>query len=102
MKGHEAHIRMKDSAQPVFCKPRRVPYALRPAVEAELQKCEDNGVIEKVERSDWASPIVTVPKSDKSVRTCGDYKVTINSLVEDDTTYSARLVCTIVWFKSVL
>ncbi len=38
LKGHEAHIRMKDSAKPVFCKPRRMQYALHPAVEAELQK----------------------------------------------------------------
>ena len=53
-------------------------------MEAELNKLEENGVIVKVEQSDWASPIVVVPKSDGSVRICGDYKVTINQVVDDE------------------
>ena len=73
---------MKYGAKPIFVKPRRVPYALKDEVERELDKLEKNGVI-KTERSDWASPIVVVPKADKSVRICGDYKV-INSAVEDE------------------
>lgn len=84
MKGFEAHITMKEGARPVFVKPRRVPYALKDAVERELDKLEKHGVIKKTERSDWASPIVVVPKADKSVRICGDYKVTINQFVEDE------------------
>ena len=84
MKGLEAHITMKDGAKPIFVKPRRVPYALKDEVERELDKPEKNGVIVKTERSLWASPIVVVPKADKSVRICGDYKITINSAVEDE------------------
>ena len=84
MKGSEAHITIKDGAKPIFIKPRRVPYALKDQVEKELDKLEKNGVIVKTERSEWASPIVVVPKADKSVRICGDYKVTINSSVEDE------------------
>ncbi|CAB4030743.1 Transposon Tf2-9 poly, partial [Paramuricea clavata] len=75
MKGFEAHITMKDGARPVFVKPRKVPYALKEAVEAELEKLERNGVIKKTERTKWASPVVVVPKADKSIRLCGDYKV---------------------------
>ena len=84
MKGLEAHVTMEDGARPIFVKPRRVPYALKDEVERELDKLEKNGVIVKTERSDWASPIVVVPKADKSVRICGDYKVTINSSVENE------------------
>ena len=38
----------------------------------------------KLKRSPWVRPIVVVPKADKSVRICGDYKITINSAVEDE------------------
>jgi len=79
LKGHEPHIRVK----PVYHTHRRVPYALREPVEAELQKLEENGR-KKLERSEWASLIIVVPKADRSVRICGDYKVSINPSVEDE------------------
>jgi hypothetical protein len=84
MKRFEAHITMKDGARPVFVKPRKVPYALKEAVEAKLEKLERNGVTKKTERTKWASPVVVVPKADKSIRLCGDYKVTINQSVQDE------------------
>ena len=96
MKGLEAHITIKDGAKPIFIKPRRVPYAVKNEVEKELGKLEKNGVIVKTDRSDWASPIVVVPKADKSVKICGDYKVTINSAVEDEQyplSHPTGLVC---------
>ena len=47
---------------------------------------EGMGAIEKVHYSEFASPIVLVVKGDKSVRVCGDYKVTINSALEGRST----------------
>ena len=41
-------------------------------------------MIEKINSSDWAVPIVPVPKADGSIHICGDYKVTINSLLQVD------------------
>ena len=82
IKGFEASIRLEKDAAPIFCKPRPVPYALREAVEKELDRLEANGIITKVEHSQWATPIVVIPKADKSIRICGDYKVTVNRCVE--------------------
>ena len=42
------------------------------------------GVLEKINHSEWAAPIVPVPKADGSIRICGDYKVTINPALQVD------------------
>ena len=84
MKGLEAHITMKSNVKPIFVKARRVPYALKVQVEKELDKLETHGVIKKTDKSSRASPIVVMPKSDNTVRICGDYKATINQSVEDE------------------
>jgi len=85
VKGVTAKLHLKDNVKPdVFQKARPVPYALRPAVEKELKKMEDEGIIEPVEVSNWATPIVCVPKTDDSVRVCGDYKGTVNPVIETE------------------
>ena len=84
MKGIEADIPVCEGASQIYFKSRPVPCTLKETVEAELNKLEENGVIVKVEQSDWASPIVVVPKSDRSVRICGDYKVTIIQVVDHE------------------
>ena len=73
---------MKEDSKPIFCKARPVPYALKPKVDEELKRLESEGVITKVDRSDWASPIVVVPKSDGSIRLCCDFKVSINQCID--------------------
>ena len=45
---------------------------------------EESGVVERVSHSNWAPPIVPVPKADGAVRICGDYKVTVNSALDVD------------------
>ena len=80
----KATLSLKDTAQPKFCKARQVPYAIKPKVEQELKTLEKEGIIEKVDHSDWATPIVAVPKGDNSVRICGDYKTTVNPQLKID------------------
>ena len=43
-----------------------------------MENLEKEGIIEPVAFADWAAPIVPVVKLDKSVRICGDFKMTIN------------------------
>jgi len=85
LKHFKARITVKNGARPVFHRPRSVPFALKAAIETELDCLEAAGVIEKVNRSDWAAPIVAVPKLDGRIRIYGDYKVTINPFIEIDT-----------------
>ena len=52
---------------------------MRSLVEDELDHLVQQGIIEPVQFADWAAPIVPVLKSDKkSVRICGDFKITVN------------------------
>ena len=78
MKGAKAHIYLKDDVEPKFCKPRPVPYALKDRTEQELDRLVQEGILEPVEVSEWAAPIVPTVKNDQSIRICGDYKVTVN------------------------
>ena len=84
MKKFKAHLRVKNEAKPVFHRPRAVPYAIKEIIEKELDRLEKEGIIEKVDCSEWAAPIVPVPKGDGQIRVCGDYKVTVNANLEVD------------------
>ena len=73
---------LRPEAVPKFYKPRPMPYAMRPKVEATLAQMVAEGNIEKVDCSYWATPVVPVMKPDGSVRTCGDYKVMLNPCLQ--------------------
>ena len=45
---------------------------------------ESDGVLKPIEVSDWATPIVCVPKTDGSVRICGNYKGTVNTAIQTE------------------
>ena len=85
VRGTTAKIYVDPQATPRFCKPRTVPYALRGRVEQELDRLERDGIIQPVEFSEWAAPIVPVVKTDGSIHICGDYKVTVNQAAKLDT-----------------
>lgn len=81
-KSIEAKLHLEHNATPRFCGARSVPYALKEKVEKELERLEKDDVIEPVQFSDWAAPIVPVTKPDGSVRICGDYKLTVNQAAQ--------------------
>lgn len=81
----QTELTLKEDYKPIFLKARTVPFKLIPLIEGELDKLEKEGIIEKVNASKWATPIVPVLKKDNKVRICGDFKVIINpQLVIDD------------------
>ncbi len=82
LKGITTKLKVKENATPKFHKARPVPYALRSRVEDELDRLEKQGIITKVNHSEWGTPIVPVVKPNGSVRVCGDYKVTVNPVLE--------------------
>ena len=85
LKGYEAKIHVDPDARPRYCKARNVLYALKEKVEQELDRLTKEGIIEPVQFSDWAAPIVPVLKSDgKSLRICGDFKVTVTQVSKLD------------------
>lgn len=78
----EATLYLKPDTRPVYRLKRPVPYAALPAVEAELTRLEQSGVLSKVDFSDWAAPIVAVKKANGSLRICADFSTGLNDALE--------------------
>lgn len=84
IEGFIAEVYLRDDSRPIFYRANEVPYALRDKVSEELDRLVRENIIKPVKRSDWASPIVVVPKSDGSIRICVDCKVTINKVISTE------------------
>ncbi|XP_064479229.1 uncharacterized protein K02A2.6-like [Ornithodoros turicata] len=74
----KVQLQFQAEAKPKFCKARPIPFALREAVEKDLERQVNNGVLTRIEVSHSATPIVVVPKPNGAVRICGDFSVTVN------------------------
>ena len=74
-KGMKVNIHVKDDAIPRFHKARPMSYAMKQNVEDELNRLQKGGIIEPVQLSEWAAPIVPVLKSNGHIRICCDHKV---------------------------
>jgi len=75
-------INIKCNSKPNFFRARPLPFGMRDAVKANLDYLEKDGIIKKVESSEWATPIVTVMKKNGQVRLCGDYRISVNPYLE--------------------
>ena len=79
-KGIVVDIPIDPNTRPIFYKPRPVALAYRAAVDAELDRQIQAGLLEPVKYCSWATPIVTAPKASGEVRICGDYRLTVNKV----------------------
>ena len=60
IKGTAAKLTIDTNAQPCYCNFRSIVFSLRSRVEQELNHLEKSGIIESIQFSDWAAPIVPV------------------------------------------
>ncbi|XP_058024074.1 uncharacterized protein K02A2.6-like [Ahaetulla prasina] len=81
-KGTPISFNLDPQVAPIRLKARRVPLALRPKVDKELDKLIAQGILVPVDYSPWETPIVIPLKPDGSVRICADYKGTINKALQ--------------------
>ena len=84
IKGVQAKINVIPNSKPKFMKARMVPFAMKAAVELEIERMENEEILKSVPFSEWASPIVIVPKSDGRLRICGDDKRTVNPCLDNN------------------
>ncbi|UYV75109.1 FHDC1 [Cordylochernes scorpioides] len=81
IKGFTFSVNMCD-VNPIFHKARPVPFAIKPAVTEALDKMVAKGYLCEVASSKWATPVVVVPKKNKEIRICCDFKVTLNKYLD--------------------
>nr|XP_050028548.1 uncharacterized protein K02A2.6-like [Dermacentor andersoni] len=76
--GASVNLELKEGASPMLLKARPVPFAMRASPEVQIDKYVEDGIWERVQHSDWATPLVWVWKNDGSSRACSDYRCTVN------------------------
>ena len=78
------HITLKPDARPIIHPPQKCPIAMRPHMQAELERLEHLEVIRKVdEPTDWVSSLAYAWKPNGRVRACLDAKELNNCIKRD-------------------
>ncbi|GFX94602.1 retrovirus-related Pol polyprotein from transposon 412 [Trichonephila clavipes] len=80
--GCDLDIALTDD-EPIFHKPRRLPYAERDIVHAQVDEWVKTGIVELFS-SPYASQVVVVKKKDGKSRVCIDYRRLNHKLIKDN------------------
>ncbi|XP_055351030.1 uncharacterized protein K02A2.6-like [Paramacrobiotus metropolitanus] len=80
-KHYKAHLHLKPGATPVFRKARPVPFAFREALERDLDRLVERGILTPVKRANWAA-VVTAQKRARDIRTCADLSTGLNDALD--------------------
>jgi hypothetical protein len=71
--GKPVHLTVRDGAVPVIKPARNLPEALKPRVQAEIERLEKAGVIQQVDQpTDWVSQMSVAEKKNGDIRLCID------------------------------
>ena len=81
--GFTHKVQVKDNAIPVQAKLRRLPFSIRKTVSEELVKLEKNKIIERVDSSEWVSPMVVAWKKSGKIRLCIDLREVNKAIIPD-------------------
>lgn len=84
IENHEVDLVLEKNAPQIFAKAYTVPFGVRDAVENELKRLVEIGILIPVKKSNYASPIVIVKRPNNSIRICVDCRRTINKYVVMD------------------
>ena len=74
-------VQATSRCKPIFCRPRLVPFSIRQKVEGKNKRQVAEGILEPVQFSEWATPVVPVLKKGGTVRLYRDYKLTVNRAI---------------------
>ena len=75
LKDFQLKIQNDSSIEPACQTARRVPYHLRDKLSQKLKELEELDIIKKTTGpAHWASPVISVPKSDEDIRLCVDMR----------------------------
>ena len=77
VKACKARLRVKANAITCFHRATPIPFALKDAVGKELDRLDTLGILKKVTHC-------CCPKKDGKLRICGDFKVTVNAVLDVD------------------
>ena len=73
-RGEQYKIEVKKGAQPYHARSYPIPKAYEQTLRMEVDRLVREGVLKKVNRSEWAAPTFIVPKKDGSVRFISDFR----------------------------
>ena len=76
-----AKLHAKPNSVSKFYKARPVPFAIKEALGHEIDCLEAEGILEKLNHSEWAAPVVAVPKKNSQLRVCRDFEVMVNPVL---------------------
>ncbi|XP_038064800.1 uncharacterized protein LOC119735167 [Patiria miniata] len=82
-RGFIHRVKTRPDVTPTQQRLRRLPFAVRDRVKAELQRLESEHIIERIDASEWVSPIIVSYKKSGAIRLCVDLRQVNQAVVID-------------------